>query len=582
MVSHFCQAIKELNIIIADAKSKLQIIPKGYKYVDVRLEREVLILLCSRWKAFFDIDSEELSTDFTFGKLISLNIEAGSLNSYIMYTWILLACISVLLTICVVYYFKHKTISLNYLDKNIPKFSSDIVFNDTPSEVDISNQFDCNVMSLRECQLDDPTSVMGCKEFTARCHNFAVDTKMEYGGKEYLIPANKDSNTGYALVLDTITEDCNPYHGDLVLVTSDPSRNAYTLLCECKQPGFIGNDTILGNCSTIRICNGKIDNLNQPFEDIQCICDKTKYSNKMTNGAPVCTTLTVAKANQLYADWTDLLSFDGNTIAKNAFSIDIAGNLNISKMLDPCSTDILSGKEAVGAEYSETLKSCTVTDPKFIFPITNTHLADNKESINYVLSANFNSIFWISTVGSVISSFGGKGSIPSIESLPNYKIDSELNPIYMFKDPVAINHNYNPLHGTQYTCPRVECSGTWPTYNCYYNSGHAPIMTKCGIPVADRSEAPGTFPWGADSWGEAESLFTEPSIICNVVHDSGTPTAVDYEKFNAITSARFPLSKQLGSVFVYSDSGTDRQIAFSSNEVFQLQVENITPIQPDA
>lgn len=478
----------------------------------------------------------------------------------------------------------YKTITIDYVDKPITRFSTNIVFEDNPSQVDISNQFDCNAMSLRECDMNDPTSVFGCKEFTAKCHHFTSDTNMEYGGKEYVIPANKESTKGYALVLDTITDECNPYHGDLVLVTSDPSRNAYSLICECKQPGFIGNDTILGNCTTIRICNGKIDDINQPFEDIQCVCEDAATISEKTEGAvPVCVPLTIVKANSSHADWSDLLVWPSGTptIEKSAYSIDIAGNLNTSKLVDPCKVDLLTGKSVQGSEYSSTLKACTITDPKYAYPITNTHLADEKESINYVLSANFDSVSWISTTGSVISSFGGLGSIPSIESTPVFAHSDFDKPTYIFKDPVAINYNYQPIRGSA-MCPKVACQGNWPSYNCALTSV-SPTTTKCGIPVGDHSSAPSTFPWGASSWGECESMFTEPSIACDVLHNGGHPAYIKYDVFNAVTpTGAYNLNRQLANVFQYNSStDTKREILFSNKDMFELQFENITPVTPD-
>jgi hypothetical protein len=97
-------------------------------------------------------------------------------------------------------------------------------------------------------------------------------------GEKILIPKNNDANEGYAMSIGHLADACNPYHGDLVLIAADNDGRDHMLVCQCKNPGFIGNDHILGNCEDVRICDdGKIDDINRPLAMINCVCSSDTY-----------------------------------------------------------------------------------------------------------------------------------------------------------------------------------------------------------------------------------------------------------------------------------------------------------------
>lgn len=206
-------------------------------------------------------------------------------------------------------------------------------------DFNVENQVDCNARTLHKCVVGE--IVFGCKELTAQCHHFDRDTKLFVDGEEFVVPRNENPKDGYALVLLSAVDQCNPYHGDFVLVKASQFDNEYALICLCKNPGLIGNIEVTGACNVVFMCRGKIKNndINKPLHEIDCECAPTELSVRLENDVPVCRVLTVAEANKRYDDWTNLVTFRPDVYLTNdlsTFHTKIRTNVNVSKLIDHC------------------------------------------------------------------------------------------------------------------------------------------------------------------------------------------------------------------------------------------------------
>ncbi|XP_025191134.1 uncharacterized protein LOC112591504 [Melanaphis sacchari] len=200
------------------------------------------------------------------------------------------------------------------------------------------------VLVLRVCKLDDPTTLFGCKELNVRCEHFEEDRIfIRDDNSEYPVPANAEKNEGYALAISFSVEDCHPHHGQRVLVSSDDKSYEYLMICRCIREGYIGNDHLLGNCTVVRICNGKVKDINVPFGEIECDCRKTERS-LMQNGIPMCRTLTISEANDLYNDWMFLIEIPKDAVLLNTkyYNTDVRSNVKVSHLLSPCSHSLIN------------------------------------------------------------------------------------------------------------------------------------------------------------------------------------------------------------------------------------------------
>lgn len=255
--------------------------------------------------------------------------------------------------------FKNNTLNENTLD-GLLKFSVDVVFTESSDTINIENKYDCNAESLRVCLLNDPLSLFGCKELTVGCHHFETDIVLKKNGQTIPIPANKTSNEGYALAITNLTEACNTFHGDFVLVTANVESNDYMLICQCKNPGYIGNDNLLGNCETIRICGGNIDDINKPLDQINCQCNELEKSVRYEDGLPKCKLMTIKEANETYSDWSQYVKFNSDRLIRvGVYNRTIVQNLKTSLLLNPCTNSQLdTTQEIIGASYSVLQNTC--------------------------------------------------------------------------------------------------------------------------------------------------------------------------------------------------------------------------------
>lgn len=486
-----------------------------------------------------------------------------------MLEFILLAIVAIALTVFVIVYINRKLVPLTYQEKDIPTFTTDFTFDEFPSNINIENLYDCNVNTLRECKMDDPTTVFGCKEMTAKCHHFDKDVKTEVGGETFTIPKNTDPNVGYALVLDHITDDCNPYHGDLVIVTTNPESNEYAMICECKNPGFIGNDTIMGNCTGVKICNGNIDDINQTIDKINCKCSSEKeISTRISDDqAPYCREMLINEANDKYKDWSHLVDFgDRNTISKDIYSLDIADNVNSSILIDPCANDFLSLKPIEfgvnNANVNKDPGGCTYRMSECI-PLTGKHnldqlrlLGKRTDTIHGVLRGETSSVALISNIDGVRTSTLHSGIWPSLSKyvLPEIKSDENNVLRVLSGEPAEIHVNAivgSTKHGPEYNM-KSDCEGDWPTWSCYFKLKPSTRNDCGGVPSAAWRNHPGSFLFGADDWDLTEAQFTDPGFSCHVKTDADdVPMVINYSKYWAITNFANTEKTPVGMNFQY-------------------------------
>lgn len=413
---------------------------------------------------------------------------------------------------------------------DIPKFSANVHFDPYPSTTNIENQYDCNAQSLRKCDITDSSTLFGCKELTARCRHFDEDVKYYRDGKESIIPKNSSPNEGYALAITTLADACNPYHGDLVLVAANRESTEYMLICSCKNPGFIGNEHLLGNCSDVFICDGKVDNIDQPFENIQCVCDTGKISKRANKtDAPVCEVMTVKDANEKLADWTDLLDFKGrDTLNIRHFNATLRGNLKVRELVNPCLYAINDYSINIpDAEYSYVGNRCRFYNSGI--PVRTGVLEKPKEKPD-------------ASMDGVLES-GPYDVIRFTDNVAGHRrraaiyADMRFHPSYSgYKGLMLVENAYigygetnqiviSPEEG--FIAPR--CEGSWPTYHCKTDNGW--IQYAVGFPIAKARDCPQDFLWNREYWTDAETL-TARSI-------NTTSNSFEINQKN-LTTARLP------------------------------------------
>lgn len=406
-----------------------------------------------------------------------------------------------------------KVTKFEYKLKNIPKFSIDHHFDVVPARADIDNRFDCNAESLHKCLLDDETTLFGCKELVVKCHHFEKDVDYINNNKKTTIPKNDDPNEGYALAITTISEACNAYHGDFTLVAANSEATEYMLICTCKNPGYIGNHDLLGNCTTVFICEGKIDDIEKPLDQINCQCGVREKSTRYDDGLPVCKSLTVDEANKMYSDWTNLIPFSSTRqMEVSKFNPTISGNLKTTRLLDPCRNAIDDTSiEIQNGKYDPVNGRCQVLD--YGLPISNGmldhHPVEDSEKIKAVSSD------CIVNTGKYVKlrfsdDIAGTRRIAAIVTQGVKPISNDNNdPIVLVPTPgigIGGNSQIN-ISAQQKVMYGPKCDGDWPTYYClvaqYYDHDEQTL------PQPGHRPCPNAFLWNQETWNNAEYLFRD-------------------------------------------------------------------------
>lgn len=278
-----------------------------------------------------------------------------------MWDTILICTIILIVVILLIRLFKKVEFQTNNQGPLYP-FSSDLRFDPFPTQINISNPYECSGTELHPCRLDNQLSCIGCQSLVARCTHFASDiTYFDDVGEPHTIPANTDENDGYCMTItNDLNVECNVFHGDLALIKIEPDSAESMFFCNCKNPGFIGNTSILGACDTPFICNGNIDDINQPLSNINCECSETQHSRRNNEGLPMCVDMTIQEANTRDALEQVMSEVDPNKRASIAiFHPSIRQRLNVTTLLHPCKTCPLTKK------YIDNGIIGTIEDEKF-------------------------------------------------------------------------------------------------------------------------------------------------------------------------------------------------------------------------
>lgn len=249
--------------------------------------------------------------------------------------------------------------------KELYGYSYDLYLENPPANIVIDNPYNCTPEDLRVCDVNDPFSCQGCKSLISSCVHIEKDTRyINHEGVESIVPANASEDEGYCLTRRNTTQSCNPYHGDLVLIQTDPGSFESMLYCECKNPGYIGKTRINGACDEVFVCDGKIADINKPLDEIQCICQADLMA-KNINGVPTC----IAAKVKEYIGFDDEGFYDGIvTIPKDHFNSTIASTLSGfpgSNIINPCKYCMITGKYIANGTIVETEDGgwqCAVAD----------------------------------------------------------------------------------------------------------------------------------------------------------------------------------------------------------------------------
>ncbi|QLI62400.1 PIF-1 [Dikerogammarus haemobaphes nudivirus] len=252
--------------------------------------------------------------------------------------------------------------------EKLQKFSYNIYFNPPPETIIIENSETCSAETLKLCDVNDPFSCANCANLISKCTNIATDTRyIDFNGVESIIPANENENQGYCLARSNPEQMCNPFHGDLVFVQTDQNSTDVMLLCECKNPGFIGKTTIDGTCEEVFICDGKIDDINQSIENISCQCGPAQISSTINN-VPTCRDKTVGEYE--YTE-NDFIAAQIKSTTMDTINSTIRNNYKGDYIRDPCRYCLFTGEFVENGkmvsyidEEGETGYQCVVIDEK--------------------------------------------------------------------------------------------------------------------------------------------------------------------------------------------------------------------------
>lgn len=424
---------------------------------------------------------------------------------------IVLILVTLVLIVASVFMAEKRMKPLQYREQPIPKFNVRVQYNPYPSTVDLGNRYDCNAKSLHKCLTDDITTLMGCKELTVRCHRFNEDTNFHDNGVVSVIPKNVAPNEGYALSIGTIADNCNPFHGDLVLISNTVESEDYILGCRCKNPGYIGNENVLDSCNTVHICGGKIDNIDQPLEKINCVCDVTETSVRYSDGLPVCKPITVLEANEKFDDWSHIVPWSSDRlIDKRVYNATVRDNLKTNRLLDPCANSLTDATQPIpGAYYNEMLKTCSYTD--YGLPVRTGALEQNKDTatsktIDGALPSGRHKYL------RMIDNVGGKRKVVNVRTTVNLNLDTggpsdqETEANITLPAPLGIGQRAQFSLSTADQMLGGRCTGVWPYYDC--------VMTEYfsrnvfGVPTSGYRAPPGAFLWATEYWDNAERMMS--------------------------------------------------------------------------
>lgn len=406
--------------------------------------------------------------------------------------------------------------------KNLQQFSYDTVFEPFPDTIEITNPYPCSGSELKPCKLDDFTTCFGCQSLIASCVHMEKDVEyVDPDGKKSIIPANETENDGYCLTINNPGQLCNKYHGSFVLVQLRPEDSESILICDCKNPGFIGKTQLDGACDSVFICNGEIDDINKPLEEINCKCSPGYSNIKLDDMVPTCQIDSV----QNYEGY-DTLFTDKETAPINNFSANISSNFPGSKLVNPCRYCALTGEFIENGEMVSTPDGyqCALISQKPSsssgiqgIPIKLKQTGDRnlkgKEGPDAIIN-----IYWkhVNTYGyTEDSKYENMAIYFDAGSEKNKKIAELLNldksKHYALNakghDLVYPGHfgnaNFTETHNPY-------CMGEWPSYECWissnvgYNGPYDHFENNLKYKAYRGTDIPGSFLWGKETWRDVE------------------------------------------------------------------------------
>lgn len=411
--------------------------------------------------------------------------------------------------------YKNKTDAQNILQP----FSVDVEFEELPHKpnVEVENQHDCNAESLTVCLMDDISSLFGCRELLVKCHHFDKDTPYMHNGIEVIIPANKIPNEGYALAIEVLVDSCNPYHGNLTLMTLDNESKNYMLLCVCKNPGYIGNTTLMGNCTTVHICDGNVVDINKPIDTMECVCATDMISVMVTDTLqqkqfPVCRELLIIEANKQYVDWSHLVVWPESyrRLNKQYFNATIRSNLNTTELLHPCFHPIDAVDQImVSSAHNSTDNTCRFVD--YGLPLTlgifenRIHTQGKQHLITTDGALSTGMYQWLRFSDNI----WGKRRIVAIKLLGLRQFDDYEN------QPVVVVPPYGLLLGknqqisietpARFIAPNCTPNELYLTYTCKISEYYKEHISNLAMP--DYNSCPNIYLWSRDQWEITEETL---------------------------------------------------------------------------
>lgn len=420
---------------------------------------------------------------------------------------------------------------------------------------EVGNKYDCNLRSLKLCNLDDPITVMGCKEFHVRCHHFEKDiTYIENGDVSLTIPKNGTLREGYVLSIKDLTTSCNPFHGDLVLINRGIHTNEYSLICNCKFPGYIGNDTLSGSCETIHICNGKVADINKSIDQIQCLCEQSEISKRIHESmVPVCLPLTVQEANGKYEDWSSLVQWGKlETIPTESLNVVYRNNLP-NRILNLCRYSILEPTKNIipNAFYDKNEGTCRFNNYGIPLSIGLFQTETNKDNNTTILDCALHTrlpyeFIRLTTNNALAINVDGK----TISVMKNVTLGESCQIMITTKPKVF----YAPV------CKAMKLQ---LTYSC--NIGNHYDLLENGLPRALQKAHPAFYLWGYESWDKCENVSGKNSLkyTKNGIH-------LDLDEFLSLGESLLAY----GILFGRKESGI---LSFSNIKDYKIHTEASLP-----
>ena len=402
--------------------------------------------------------------------------------------------------------------------EQLKEFNYDIHFDPFPNTIDITNPYACTPLDRHLCQMDDQTSCFGCQNLISRCTHFAQATKyVDLQGNEYEIPANSNPNEGYCLLTERVSESCNSFHGDLVLVQTSVDSTESAFICNCKNPGYIGKTSITGNCTDVFICNGNIKTLDVPFDQIECSCGIGETS-KMENDIPVCITDTV-----LNHDYNNSVIFSSlDSLEASYFNSTFSGNTNTPYFRNPCMYCLITGEPVDGRIIeSDDGYQCQSTSYDAI-PVRSNSLGRILRGVRgpdamikmtvtafriygYFSNTNF------SNGGIIVDGRNGDNA----RLFPQFGLDpTRKYEISTWQHDISLMGSFSPSIITRINTIGI-CSGSWPTYQCRCRLTWQGENLQTGLTtslshgnyttyVYGGRQCPSMFLWNRDVWDNTE------------------------------------------------------------------------------